>query len=368
MFVLISIKPYQAVSSRTKLHQVPGITCLLYTMVDLHLSAGRDHKTSLYSNAVLIQVCTACYCPMTAATGGSHDRDNTVGASAQTKKRQRNRPNSSRKDREVASGDNSDGSGSEDGVAAAMHDDEEEGGGIDGQTDRQADEGGVAEEAAAGSSDSGDGNAAAMSEKEDEGSEGTYDRDGTGRGALSEQAPTGNAPALGSSNSEDEAAVAMSDDDIGDTDSEGDVKDRSGIDVCQDAAPDPDMSAGSDTSADSDTSAGLDASARSDTSTGLHMQAGAVDAVTEAAAADGAAGGPAWQARPHKRRSGRRAGKEGGSAEAAMQAVMSGAVAGVVFRSAVAAVPRDMRFRAQFLAALQPYRFTGRFSSAWIVI
>jgi hypothetical protein len=46
-------------------------------------------------------------------------------------------------------------------------------------------------------------------------------------------------------------------------------------------------------------------------------------------------------------------------AAVAMQAILSGAIAGVVFRSAIAAVPQDLRFRTQFLAALQPCRFQG---------
>lgn len=46
-------------------------------------------------------------------------------------------------------------------------------------------------------------------------------------------------------------------------------------------------------------------------------------------------------------------------AAVAMQAILSGAIAGVVFRSAIEAVPQDLRFRTQFLAALQPFRFQG---------
>lgn len=51
--------------------------------------------------------------------------------------------------------------------------------------------------------------------------------------------------------------------------------------------------------------------------------------------------------------------KADGSADAAMHAVLSGGVASIVFQSAITAVPRKLHFRALFLAALQPFRFSG---------
>lgn len=57
---------------------------------------------------------------------------------------------------------------------------------------------------------------------------------------------------------------------------------------------------------------------------------------------------------------GEEGGEEGDEAGAAVAAVLNGAVAGVVYRSAIAAVPDSVPFRARFLELLAPLDFPGK--------
>ncbi len=52
--------------------------------------------------------------------------------------------------------------------------------------------------------------------------------------------------------------------------------------------------------------------------------------------------------------------EEGSDSAAAVAAVLNGAVAGVVYRSAIAAFPDSVPFRAKFLELLSPLDFPGK--------
>ena len=51
---------------------------------------------------------------------------------------------------------------------------------------------------------------------------------------------------------------------------------------------------------------------------------------------------------------------DGDVSAAAVRAVLDGAVAAVVYKSAIAAVPDSLPFRARFLRLLEPLEFPGR--------